>query len=231
MTSIIGDGFGRRGLTLIEMMVVMAIIIIVASLVVVSATGLWGWGQRRGTEALVEYVKQALDNYASENGGWFPPDAQGPVFSRQDIAPWSAHSLERRSDDHGILNMVAALDSGGFLDNLPADRREPVTVQQDNADREIYYITDAYGRRLFYDTSYDAREDDEIAAGDLAAADRRDAKHYTHEDDTDPDYRVIRAIGEGVLLYSLGENGLPDYETDLISSEDNDDIKGYEEIE
>jgi len=231
MTSITGDGFRRRGLTLIEMMVVMAIIVIVASLVVVAATDLWPFGQKRGTEGVIEYLKAALHNYANENGGWFPPDAQGPVFPLQDIAPWSAYALDERKNEHGILNMMAALDSGGFLDNLPSDRREPVTVPEFGADRELYYVTDAYGRRIFYDTSYDAREDQLIAAGDLAEADRRDAKYYTHDAAGHPDFRVIRVIGEGALLYSLGENGLPDYQTDLDSSQDSDDIRGYEEIE
>lgn len=231
MTSITGDGFRRRGLTLIEMMVVMAIIIIVASLVVVSATGLWPLGQKRGTEAVIEHLITALENYANENGGWFPSDAQGPMFPLYDHATWNAYPREQRSTDHGNLNMVAALESGGFLDNLPADRRELVTVRQDGADRQLYYVTDAYGKRIFYDTPYDAREDQLIAAGDLAEADRRDAKYYTRDDQSgNPDY-VIRVIGEGVLLYSLGENGLPDYQTDLDSSQDSDDIRGYEEIE
>jgi prepilin-type N-terminal cleavage/methylation domain-containing protein len=92
------------GFTLIEMIAVLAIIIIIAGAIVVAAGGLWGHGQQKGTEATLQGIMAALDTYANQNQGYYPPDNQGPVAPDAVADP-----------NYRIKNLTYALDKAGLL--------------------------------------------------------------------------------------------------------------------
>lgn len=76
MTSGTGKARAYRrsaGFTLIEIIVVMAIIVILVGLVVVSARGILARGYQRNTESRILQLEQHLDRY-KELTGQFPPD-------------------------------------------------------------------------------------------------------------------------------------------------------------
>jgi prepilin-type N-terminal cleavage/methylation domain-containing protein len=73
-------GTGRKralrrnaGFTLIEIIVVMAIIVVLVGLVLVSARGILGQGYQRNTEARIRMIEEHLEKYR-ELTGKYPPD-------------------------------------------------------------------------------------------------------------------------------------------------------------
>jgi len=129
-----GNRRHNSGLTLIEMLAVLAIIVIIASAVVVAGVGLWNRSQRDGTRAIIEGLVGAIEAYAAQFDGYCPPDNQ--------VAKWRTHP------HHGNNNLYYSLKSTGHLDWLSSRQ---IVVDSDSA----MLIVDTYRRPLVYNGPYD----------------------------------------------------------------------------
>jgi prepilin-type N-terminal cleavage/methylation domain-containing protein len=74
------------GFTLVELMVVMAIIVALFALVAVSVGGLQGKAAQRATEAMIRKVEQYLDDYKRRTGS-FPPDGIDSQVTNEEGTP------------------------------------------------------------------------------------------------------------------------------------------------
>ncbi len=68
----------RHGFTLIELLVVIAVIAILASMILMGASALWGDAKKKKTDAIITAVNQGLELYGANKGGTVAP-AEHPL--------------------------------------------------------------------------------------------------------------------------------------------------------
>jgi prepilin-type N-terminal cleavage/methylation domain-containing protein len=84
MTSATGkNGFRRRGFTLVEIMVVMAIIVSLFALVAIAAGSLLSKGAEKATGSLIRQLQQHRDEYRVRTGSYPPDGIDSPVKNDQ----------------------------------------------------------------------------------------------------------------------------------------------------
>lgn len=126
----------KRGFTLIEMLIVMAIIGLIAALVGPSIIGGFGRGQRATAAAQISNIEQALDTYRIDVGR-YPESLEGLVendigrdswtgpYLRDDsvpLDPWgNEYHYERDGNDFILLSYGADGEPGGEGDDADID--------------------------------------------------------------------------------------------------------------
>lgn len=68
----------RLGFTLIELLIVIAVIAILASMILMGASALWGDAKKKKTDAIIAAVNQGLELYGASKGGTVAP-AEHPL--------------------------------------------------------------------------------------------------------------------------------------------------------
>ena len=143
-----------RGFTVIELLIVMAIIVVLAGLVL----GTYGYVQRKGStsraEAEIKAIEAACESYKADHGVYPQDSATDTLDARTQLDPtaYSTASLVLYSALSGDSNADRAVDSGKqsymiFKPQMlsPSDAADPVT-----------HIRDPFGNSYGYSTANQA---------------------------------------------------------------------------
>lgn len=191
----------RRGMTLVEILVVMSIIVIISGGVIVAASKLWRRSQKKRTEALIYRLEAALEDYKAECHH-YPPDNGGPFHPAN-----SGFDEALRCGDHGNRNLYYALMQAGLAyelkgDDLSTDLPHANFTTDPKLPPRV--IVDAWGRTVFYNSH--------VPDG---------ATYYSDEAHT----TEFKQVGYAVQIYSLGPDGKAFY----MTGDRGDDIRNYRE--
>jgi len=150
----------RRGFTIIEMLVVIAILAILVGMTVPALLKMKSRGFVTQAKSLIEVLKASLEEYASEYGD-YPPTYINP-FYEEDINP-------------GIESALAALYTGKggpfveledkYLANLDEDTAETNLTGWVFGDLALREIVDPWGNPLIYFHNRDYAYAQEITCG------------------------------------------------------------------
>lgn len=144
-------GFRAPAFTLIELMVVIAIILVLATMVV----GGLGWYKRKAAEGkttvLVSSIERALEEYKLDNG--FFPEGDGGDGSTEQV--YIALYGDGKLEVNGSGNVIVATQPSGVTDDgntVYLDVLDPnLKGNKQNVDSTGgYTIIDAWGSPLFY---------------------------------------------------------------------------------
>jgi len=98
----------RRGLTLIEIMVVIALLGVLGTVIVVNLAGTLEEGKAKATETQMRSIDSALMTYAIMNGGKYPTTSEGlekakAKFKNSKVPndPWGTAYVYRSPATHG----------------------------------------------------------------------------------------------------------------------------------
>lgn len=106
---------GKRGFTLVELLIVMTIIAILVAIVVLSLTGFIGGAQETACEADQRSLQTAVLAYLATEGVW--PTADGTITGGKDIE-WTLHSFGDPSVEYAGL-------APGFVLHVPESDGTP----------------------------------------------------------------------------------------------------------
>ncbi|MGI8956321.1 MAG: type II secretion system protein [Chthoniobacterales bacterium] len=146
-----GGRVGRDGaaFTVVELLVVMAIIIVLAGLVLATSSYVHNKGARSRAEAEIAAISAGLENYKADNGVYpsapsLDPRATGDP-NQQSYKDASLLLYKAISGDPAGNRLVIATSYFGFKPNqlAPSDTSQPVT-----------YIKDPFGNSYGYSTIF-----------------------------------------------------------------------------
>ncbi|MEO6969861.1 MAG: prepilin-type N-terminal cleavage/methylation domain-containing protein [Chthoniobacterales bacterium] len=143
-------GMRRRSFTIVEVLVVMAIILVLAGLVLATSSYVHNKGARSRAEAEIAAMSAALENYKADNGVYPSGTATTSLDARAaaalDPATYKAASLllyEQLSGDLNNDRVAEARSYFAFKDN-----------QLSPATGDVMYIKDPFGNSYGYSTIY-----------------------------------------------------------------------------
>jgi len=214
-----------RGFTLVEIMVVVAIIILLASVLLVSFSGVFSKSENAQATATIETLKSNIANFQS---AWGP----APPGNLQDLGTLVGYPAltDPNKDNVGIEALVLALRSkrerGPYLDGplfQDDERRTNLDIDsvlesacapryldiEDGTSRELFEIVDPWGNPFVY---IDANSLNlggfqyNVTKGDgstvvITATEAQDALRHP----------VTGAYPTEYALWSFGEDGINDY--------------------
>jgi len=205
------DSRRNAGFTLIEIIVVMAIIVVLVGLVLVSARGILGKGYQRNTEARIRMIEDHLEKYR-ELTGKYPPDGfDSPEKNDQGTKIYGSACLQY------FLNRPVRVErkiAGRLeIDEHPAIYQfNQSELAKESPDAPgAREIVDGWGTGFHYDNTEDGRFEPQTHASHLPEADEE-----THpEDPRTGDFSVdgknaVEKPGiqkKGFDLWSHGEQG------------------------
>jgi prepilin-type N-terminal cleavage/methylation domain-containing protein len=213
----------RRGFTLIEILIVVAIVLLLASVLFVSFSGVMGRSDAARATATIETLKSNIDAFSAN---WGPP----PPANMQDLAALMApgQSFAANEQNEGIEALVLALRSrlngGPFLDrnlfndderrtNLDMDRVSEAALNaldiEEGTSAELFEIVDPWGNPLIYVNIRELQQGRgnqtiTLASGErieISAAEALEALRHP----------VTGQLPGGYALWSLGPNGINEY--------------------
>ena len=199
------------GFTLIEIIVVMAIIVVLVGLVLVSARGILGKGYQRNTEARIRMVEDHLEKY-KELTGKYPPDGfDSPQKNDQGTKIYGSACLQYfLSRPVRVERKIAGRLE--IKEHPPIYQFSKGELSAEDADAPgAREIVDGWGTPFHYDNTEDGRFEAQSFASHLPEADED-----THpEDPRTGDFIVDgkNAVekpgvqGKGFDLWSHGEQG------------------------
>jgi type II secretory pathway pseudopilin PulG len=131
----------KIGLTLVELLIVMTIIVILASMILIATHGSWINADARQTEGTISLIKAALDDYR-EFEGFFPNRYLAADFNTVNTAypVQMAHSASL----YVVLNSVP--DSRKILERLSDKQLSEVTI----GNQTYFVFIDAWKTPLNY---------------------------------------------------------------------------------
>jgi prepilin-type N-terminal cleavage/methylation domain-containing protein len=151
----------ESGFTLVEILIVMAIVGILASLVLLAMGTIQKQAKDKATEALVERLNLHISDYYRLSGK-LPDDGNDTVFEREGVRLKGSAALYWQLTNPVTEKIVVA---GEVIEN----DREPVAIfSSGNTMKEesIVYLIDAHGEKLHYDNlSTQKRNDPESDPG------------------------------------------------------------------
>ncbi len=138
-----------RAFTLIELMVVIAIILVLATMVV----GGLGWYKRKAaegkTQVLVKSVERGLEEYRLDNG--FFPEGGGGTGSTEQVYIALYGDGELESDGSSVTIKTGPSGSSDSGNNVYLAILDPdLKGNRSNVDPTSYTILDAWGSELHY---------------------------------------------------------------------------------
>jgi len=113
----------RRGMTLVEIMVVVAILVSISAVLAVNVKGIWDREKVQETKLRIVLAEQGLQSYAAVHRGDFPRTSEGleavlpHMLSRDEAVPTDAwdNILEYRSPDGDAVYSLASPGPDGVL--------------------------------------------------------------------------------------------------------------------
>ena len=201
----------NAGFTLIEIIVVMAIIVVLVGLVLVSARGILGRGYQRNTEARIRTIEDHLEKYR-ELTGKYPPDGfDTPEKNDQGTKIHGSTCL------HYFLTRPVRVErkiAGRLeIDEHPAiaEFKQNELSPEDPDSPGARELIDGWGTPFHYDNTEDGRFEPQTFASHLPEADEE-----THPDDPRTGDFIVDAKNavekpgiqkKGFDLWSHGEQG------------------------
>ena len=201
----------NAGFTLIEIIVVMAIIVVLVGLVLVSARGILGQGYQRNTEARIRLIEEHLEKY-KELTGKYPPDG----FD-------SSQKNDQGTKIQGSACLHYFLSRPVRVERMIAGRREvdehPAIYQFNQGELSdgdddapgVREIVDGWDTPFHYDNTEDGRFEPQTYASHTPEADEE-----THPDDPRTGEFIVDGKNavekpgiqkKGFDLWSHGEQG------------------------
>ena len=154
----------EAGFTLVEILIVMAIVGILASLVLLAMGTIQKQAKDKATNALVERLNLHISDYYRLSGK-LPDDGNDTVFERKGIRLKGSAALYWQLTNPVIEKVVVA---GEVIENdrEPVARFSSGNIMKDPEDPSIVYLIDAHGAALHYDNlSTQKRNDPESDPG------------------------------------------------------------------
>lgn len=229
---------GRRGFTLIEIMIVIGIIVLLASVLLVSFSGVFSKSKEAQTKATIESLKSNVETFQSHWG--IPPPA-----NLRDLGILANYPVlaDPNQTNVGIESLVLALRSkleqGPHIDNaLLQDDKRRTNLDMDTVIEEVgapefldieegsssdlFEIVDAWGNPLVYIDSKTIMQgnfqyDVNMADGTTATINATEAQNALR-------HPVTGQYPTGYVIWSFGEDGVNEYGR-------GDDITSWEKYE
>ncbi len=129
---------GKRGFTLMELMVVMVIIIVIAAAVLTVIPGIRQKTQEKATKAFMERLEVAIEQYYDDNRSYPPIVSTEPT---------------------SIEDLKIALQ--------PSDTNSKQYIEFDDSEVNVNYIVDYWGNPFVYISSSDASPNNNTTTYDL----------------------------------------------------------------
>jgi prepilin-type N-terminal cleavage/methylation domain-containing protein len=216
---------GRRGFTLIEIMVVIGIILLLAAVLLVSFSGVFSKSKKAQTTATIETLKTGVEGYQNRWGRPPPsnlrdlgalvgyPSLADPnnqnlgietlvlaLRSRREQGPYMDGPLMQ--DDKRRTN----LDNDSFLDEAGAE--DFLNIEQGSAN-DLFEIVDAWGNPLVYIDATTLMQGNfkynvTLADGSTTSIDATEAQNALRHPTTGQ-------FPTGYVIWSFGENGENEY--------------------
>jgi len=136
---------GLRGLTLIELMAVMGIMIIIVSAIVVAAYGVQRQGQIKATKGFLEQLALALENYRAQYRVYVPHDVPVPDPN----SPYEPARVEASS-----ATLWIALEYVEKIDTISKEYKKKggTSLAPDTgAQVDVYFYRDAWRQPILYE--------------------------------------------------------------------------------
>jgi prepilin-type N-terminal cleavage/methylation domain-containing protein len=147
------EGFTRlrqEGFTLIELLMVMAIIGILASLMLFAIGSFTGKAKKRRTEALVDRLNTFITEYQRQTGELPADGIDTKVRNEEGVSLRGSaalyYALTREFTDAYYVAGVEKLRAVG-----PIGTFESADLREDEENPGVFYIIDGYGQRMHYD--------------------------------------------------------------------------------
>ena len=216
---------GRRGFTLVEIMVVIGIILLLASVLLVSFTGVFSKSKAAQTTATIETLKSGVEGYQTR---WGRP----PPSNMHDLGILVNYPslVDPNNRNVGIETLVLALRSkreqGPYMDgplmqddkrrtNLDVDTTMEEVAAPDYLDLEegssidLFEIVDAWGNPLVYiDTTTlmqgNFQYEVTLASGETTTINATEAQDALRHPTTGQ-------FPTGYVIWSFGEDGVNNY--------------------
>jgi prepilin-type N-terminal cleavage/methylation domain-containing protein len=145
----------RAGFTLVEIMVVMAIIVSLFALVAIAAGGILSKGSEKATGSLIRQLQQHLDEYKSRTGS-FPPDGIDTPVKNDEGEPIRGSACLY----HFLTRPVEVSERVGG--RVTVRKTDPIasftdaTLMPENEDHPgVRELKDGWGNALHYDNTED----------------------------------------------------------------------------
>jgi general secretion pathway protein G len=142
-----------RGFTIVEILVVMAVILVLAGLVLATSSYVHNKGARSRAEAEITAMSAALENYKADNGA-YPVDASVDARTKLDPGQYATASLNLyealSGDADNDANRSAEVQS--YFSFMP-NQLYPSLLNSSGHARKVDYIKDPFGYSYGYSTA------------------------------------------------------------------------------
>lgn len=209
----------RRGFTLIEVLMVIAIILILASAIAWAVGGLVGGSYKDKTISLFRKIEIAMQAYYDDFGAYPPDGFDSPVYDMVDdevqlrgsqclvhFLAWKYGEKGQKSFPDGLMKQVkGAAHEGGKSKWVPVHGGRPYLdlKKDDYGDGKFPEILDAWLNPIHYDNT------DDNAGGEVTWQDDPDEQYHTPRvyDHADPDPRRGGQPSSAYDIWSHGPDG------------------------
>jgi len=147
-------GTRRRGFTIVEVLVVMAIILVLAGLILATSSYVHNKGARSRAEAEIAAMSAAVENYKADNGV-YPTDNSVDAKTSLNPSAYSAASLALYKTLSGDTDNDAnrSAEKTSYFAFKP-NQLYPPPLDSNGQPQKVDYIKDPFGYSYGYSTIY-----------------------------------------------------------------------------